>query len=162
MSKATDIFANPYYQQLATTTAQGGLQFATALEQATPRFNVNAPQQMSVGGRPQYTLGSIVTQASNFNRKDYGRGLVGQGAATGLQIGANPLLMGATGGLSAPIGAAVGAIGGLIGQGAKRNKAEQMQQERMANIQAAQTQFNTQQKDYTQGYLARRQYEDQF
>lgn len=159
--KATDIFANPYYQQLAATTTSIG-NFATALEQATPRFNVNAPSQMSVGGRPQYTLGSIVTQSANFNRKDYGRGLVGQGAATGLQIGANPVLMGLTGGLSAPIGAAVGAIGGLFVQNAKRDKAQQMQDERVANIQAAQNQFNTQQKDYTQGYLARRQYEDQF
>ena len=44
-------------------------------------------------------------------------------AGRGLQIGANPMLMAATGGLSAPIGAAVGAIGGAIG-GTIANKNE--------------------------------------
>ena len=44
-------------------------------------------------------------------------------AGRGLQIGSNPMLMAATGGLSAPIGAAVGAIGGAIG-GTIANKNE--------------------------------------
>lgn len=117
---------------------------------------------MSVGGRPQYNLGSLVSQSANFNKKDYGRGLIGQGASTGLQIGSNPALMAATGGLSAPIGAAVGVIGGLIGRGAKRRKAEEMQEQRSNNIRSAQNQYNTQSQNYNQGYLARQQYEDQW
>jgi hypothetical protein len=46
------------------------------------------------------------------------------GAGSGLAIGANPLLMGATGGLSAPVGAAVGAIVGGVSSGIKANKAK--------------------------------------
>ena len=46
------------------------------------------------------------------------------GAGAGLSIGANPLLMGATGGLSAPIGAAVGAVAGGVSSGIKANKAK--------------------------------------
>lgn len=44
----------------------------------------------------------------------------GSGAIKGLALGANPLLMGATGGLSAPIGAGLGAIIGGVSAGKKR------------------------------------------
>jgi hypothetical protein len=175
--RKTNIFANPYYQQFQNSNGglnamgaasvgadalKGGLQFATALQQANPNFNVNAPTQMSIGGRPQYNLGNIIGEASGYRKKDYGKGLIGQGLGAGLQVGLNPALLAATGGLSAPIGAAVGALGGLIGRDYKRNKAEQMQQQRVANIQRAQQQYNQQQQNYNQGYLARQQYEDQF
>lgn len=173
----TDIFANPYYAQfkgpnggmgaagyasIGADVIGGGLQFASALEQSSPNFNVNTPGQMSVGGRPQYNLGSLVSQSANFNKKDYGRGLVGQGVGAGLKMGTNPLLLAATGGWSAPIGAVAGAIGGLIGRGAKRRKAEEMQEQRSNNIRSAQNQYNTQSQNYNQGYLARQQYEDQW
>jgi hypothetical protein len=46
------------------------------------------------------------------------------GASAGLAIGANPLLMAATGGLSAPVGAAVGAVAGGVSSGIKANKAK--------------------------------------
>jgi len=49
-----------------------------------------------------------------------------KGAGTGASIGANPLLVGATAGLSIPIGAAVGAIGGgLIGHNSAEKAAKQ-------------------------------------
>lgn len=59
----------------------------------------------------------------NGRMSDGQAGAVGalSGAGKGLAIGSNPLLMGATGGLSVPIGAAIGAIsGGAIG--GHRNK----------------------------------------
>lgn len=66
------------------------------------------------------------------------------GAGTGLAIGSNPLLMGATGGLSAPIGAALGAIAGGTFAGSKQNKSNKAQQipmvdpieqERLSNLE---------------------------
>lgn len=171
------IFENPYYKQFQTTG--GGLnglgyasvgidalqsvgQFTNAYQQSRPTFNTQAPNSVSFGGQPQYNLGGIVTDAGGFNKKDYGRGMVAQGAGAGLKLGANPALMGLTGGLSAPIGAAVGTVAGVIGQNRSRNKAQKMQDERARNIAEAQRRYNEQSQNYTQGYLARQEYEQQF
>ena len=55
------------------------------------------------------------------------------GAGTGLSIGSNPLLMAATGGLSAPIGAAIGAGAGILGASKEDQALElAMKQEKIA------------------------------
>lgn len=171
------IFDNPYYKQFQATggglntlgyasagldVLQGVGQFANAYQQSRPNFSVNTPSQTSFGGKPQYNLGGVVTEAGGFDRKDYGRGMVAQGAAAGLKAGANPALLGLTGGLSAPIGAAAGAIAGVFGQKKSRNKAQEMQEERERNIAEAQRRYNQDSQNYTQGYLARQEYENKF
>jgi uncharacterized protein HemX len=127
-----------------------------------PQFSTETPQALFEGNRPVYNLGMVVSEASAFNKKDYGRGSVGRGAATGLKVGANPALLAATGGLSAPIGAAVGAVAGFFGGKRARKKAEERQNQRLANIGSAQQEFSESQQDYNEQYLARQQYEQQF
>jgi len=172
------IFDNSYYKQFQAVGGGGlnGLgyasvgvdalqsvgQFANAYQQSRPSFNTQAPNSVNFGGQPQYNLGGIVTEAGGFNKKDYGRGMVAQGAGAGLKLGTNPALLAATGGLSAPIGAAAGAIAGVFGQKKARNRAQEMQDERERNIAEAQRRYNEQSQNYTQGYLARQEYEQQF
>jgi len=55
-----------------------------------------------------------------------GKGVL-SGGGQGLAIGTNPALMAATGGLSAPIGAAAGALMGGVSAGVKQNKANKSQ-----------------------------------
>lgn len=183
MARQVNIFNNPYYQQLAQSQGlvnenggltasgvgsagmsllQGAAQFGSALASSPVNINTAAPSQQFYGGRPVYNLGQSLSAASGFNKQDYGRGLAVQGGLTGLQIGMNPALFGVTGGLSAPIGAVVGAIGGGIATRVKRDKAERLQNQRVTNIRAAQQDYNRASQDYTQGYLARQRYEQQF
>ena len=67
------------------------------------------------------------------------------GAGSGLSIGSNPLLMAATGGLSAPIGAALGAGVGLIGASKEDQALElAMQNEKIAGAVAMNKNINDQ------------------
>lgn len=168
MPKLLDIFNNPYFQQyqqaagVGLDALQGIGEVAGAIQGGMPSFSTDTPIQQSVGDRPVYNLGMVVSEAGGFNKKNYGRGVIGQGAGAGLKVGLNPTLLAATGGLSAPIGAAAGAVAGLFGRRRARNKAEEMQAIRTANIEAAQSDFNEASADYNQNYLARQQYEQLF
>lgn len=81
---------------------------------------------------------SVIDSTNNLENPDVGKstfsGALG-GASTGLAIGANPLLVGATGGLSVPIGAALGAIVGAVGGNKKAKQAKDLFNNRQAGIQ---------------------------
>lgn len=155
-----NIYNNPYFQTF-NALSQAGLQIATAAQQTAPAFNTNVPAAQSFGGRPSYNLGQSVVEAGTFNQKDAGRGLITKGAMAGLQAGMNPAVMAAA--PWAPVaGAAAGAITGAILQKSQRDKAEEMQNKRIANITSAQREYTKGMEGYSKQFLARQQYEDQF
>lgn len=75
-----------------------------------------------------------------------------RGAGTGLALGMNPLLLAATGGLSAPIGAIGGAlIGGTVGAKKGKKKFEAARSEADANAQQAAISASYQDSGYAAG-----------
>lgn len=71
---------------------------------------------LASSGLEAFMQSGTVEDTSKRNMSEFSSTAGGaiKGGGTGLSIGLNPILMGATGGLSAPIGAALGAIGGGI------------------------------------------------
>lgn len=137
---------------------QAGLQMGSSIGSAVQEakgIQTQAPGQTMIGDQPVYNLGAYQQYVNSLNKKDYGRGLIGQGAAQGAAIGlktGNPLIAaGAT---------VIGGLVGLFGRRRARKKAEERINKARKSLWAAQEQFNESNIDFTQNQAARRQYED--
>lgn len=145
-------------QQIGGDLLQAGLQMGSSIGSAVQEaegIQTQAPGQAMIGDQPVYNLGAFQNYVTSLNKKDYGRGLIGQGAAQGAAIGlktGNPLL--------AAGGAAIGGLVGLFGRRRARKKAEDKIEKARKSLWAAQEQFNESNIDFTQNQAARRQYED--
>lgn len=143
---------------VAGAAVQGALEMGTSIDNAiqeTKGIQTQAPGQTMIGDQPVYNLGAFQQYVGGLNKRDYGKGLVGKGAATGFSVGlstGNPFL--------AAGGAVVGAIAGLFGRRRARKKAEERINKARKSLWAAQEQFNESNIDYTENQAARRQYED--
>lgn len=121
-----------------------------------------APQmQLDNQGRPMYNLSQFANETSSIRPQGATGGEVLGGAAKGVGIGLNPALMAATGGLSAPIGALVGA--GAAALGGKRRKRIMTDKKRKAteSLSSRQQEFNQANIGHSQNQLAQEQYYNQ-
>jgi hypothetical protein len=109
----------------------------TAANSAKTGGNKYSGASDTIGALAPVAIGAIDaidTGAHTGGRTTIG-GQAGKGAISGLQMGANPALMAATGGLSAPIGAVVGGIYGLIKGKAEQKKMLREQEDQAGRLQ---------------------------
>lgn len=161
MARNINIFDNPYYQQLSSVGqgAMAGAQFGptgaaigavvggvagmagdylsdrAAINRINPQIGA---QQYDAFGRPVYGLGKQV--ASFDSRNNYGDDLWKKGMI---------------------LGPGMALVGRQAGKELERKAQEQIGKG-ITNIRAAQQRYNQANLNYSQGYLARQQYEDQF
>lgn len=120
----------PSPEEMAMMQQQG--QMDSAMMQMPQGMTYGGPMSYKCGGN-MYDFGGFM-QENNDAFTQAGTGAL-KGAGKGAMIGANPLLMAATGGLSAPIGAVVGGLAGGISGGIKGHKQDEA--EYQAKIDAA-------------------------
>ncbi len=117
---------NPYYVNAqntfginpeAQTASMRGFEAPT---QSAPRSGISGTD-LQMGAQLASTAASFLPTDPNEFRFD--ANAFNKGGAKGLAMGSNPALMAATGGLSAPIGAAVGFTAGGISEGFQNRKA---------------------------------------
>jgi hypothetical protein len=132
-----------------------GANIAGAVNEAKD-INTTSPEAIiDATGQPQYNLGQFSAEVGSINKKDYGKGLIGQGAMSGAKAG-----MAVGGPIGAGIGAVGGAIVGLVGRGIARRKAERQKRKAEQNLKTSQQEFNTANTTFQQQQLAKQAYND--
>ena len=140
------------------------LGFAENINMAGKRYSDMVFQQPDQRGErgmmPSLSgYGRLVSQTAGIDPSKAGKGLVGQGALTGMKLGATvgSFLPGFGTAIGAGVGAVAGTIAGLFGKKNASNKAEEAQQKGILAMNEAQDTINTQVQDYYTGVGQQRQ-----
>jgi hypothetical protein len=108
------------------------------------------PAETMIGGVPTYGgVSDIGSQVRSIDINEAGKGLIGQGALTGAQIGLNLMAVNpVVGGIATGVGALAGTIAGAFGKKKAKTEAEEAIERGQQQFTAAQSRYNEGVEDY--------------